>query len=60
MDMCGGDILLYVSLDWDGEHTSDLAWMTRWAPLRNFDATWDDWVSVVSPINIHGSGGLTV
>jgi hypothetical protein len=51
MNMRGSDILLYVSLETNGGHTSDLAWITRWAPLRNLDATWDDWVSVVSSVD---------
>lgn len=30
--------------------------MTRWAPLRNFDETWDDWVSVVVTQQLRAKG----
>jgi hypothetical protein len=60
VDMRSGNILLYVSLESSRGHTSDLAWMTRCAPFRNLDATWDDWVSIVSSVDLESSSGLTV
>jgi hypothetical protein len=55
VDMRSGNILLYVSLESSRGHTSDLAWMTRCAPFRNLVATWDDWVSIVSSVDLESS-----